>query len=91
MGYRNPDEYGLTFRYWGHRLMDLYDEVDNPAPRGTLERWMQRKSGARFVMMATLVGVTIAIVLGLLGLAVAIFQAWVGYQQWKQPNSVQFG
>jgi len=36
-------------------------------------------------MMATLIGVMMAVTLGLLGLAVAIFQAWVAYQQWKHP------
>lgn len=42
----------------------------------------------RYVMMATLAGVMIAVVLGLLGLAVSVFQAWVGYQQWKYPVTV---
>ena len=68
-------------------MMDLYDEVDNPAPRSHWEKWLQRKSGARYVMMATLVGVATAVLLGFLGLAVGIFQAWVAYQQWKYPVS----
>jgi hypothetical protein len=59
--------------------------VENPAPRGLLEMWLHRRSGARYVMMATLVGVAIASVLGILGLAVGIFQAWVAYQQRQHP------
>lgn len=82
---RADDEQDIKYQYWGSRLMDLYDEIENPKPRGFLELWMERKSGARYVMMATLAGVMIAVVLGLLGLAVSIFQAWVGYQQWKHP------
>lgn len=82
---RASDEHDIKYQYWGSRLMDLYDEIENPKPRGFLEQWMERKSGARYVMMATLAGVMIAVVLGLLGLAVSIFQAWVGYQQWKHP------
>ncbi|KAK2009126.1 hypothetical protein LZ32DRAFT_565398 [Colletotrichum eremochloae] len=82
---RRDDENEIRFQYWGSRLMDLYDEIENPKPRGFLERWMERKSGARYVMMATLAGVTMAVILGVLGLAVSIFQAWVGYQQWKYP------
>jgi hypothetical protein len=85
--YRRPDENQVVFKYWGTRLMDLYDEVDDPTPRGYFERWLQRRSGARYVMMATLVGVGIAIILGILGLAVGIFQAWVAYQQWQHPVS----
>ncbi|KAK0646936.1 hypothetical protein B0T16DRAFT_330110 [Cercophora newfieldiana] len=86
--YQRPGEDQLVFKYWGTRLMDLYDEVDDPTPRGYLERWLQRRSGARYVMMATLIGVAIAIILGMLGLAVAIFQAWVAYQQWQHPVPV---
>lgn len=85
---RDDDEHDIKYQYWGSRLMDLYDEIENPKPRGLLEKWMERKSGARYVMMATLAGVMIAVVLGLLGLAVSIFQAWVGYQQWKHPVTV---
>lgn len=85
---RADDEHDIKYQYWGSRLMDLYDEIENPKPRGLLEQWMERKSGARYVMMATLAGVMIAVVLGLLGLAVSIFQAWVGYQQWKHPVTV---
>lgn len=40
-------------------------------------------------MMATLIGVMIAIVIGFLGLAVATFQAWVAWQQWKHPVSAR--
>jgi hypothetical protein len=65
--------------------MNLYSEIENPKPRGFLGQCMERKSGARHVMMATLAGVMIAVILGLLGLGVSIFQAWVGYQQWKHP------
>lgn len=38
-------------------------------------------------MMATLGGLFATVVLGLLGLVVGIFQAWVAYQQWKHPAS----
>jgi hypothetical protein len=38
-------------------------------------------------MMATLVGVLIAIILGIAGLAVSSYQAWLGYQQWQHPIS----
>ncbi|KAK7931729.1 hypothetical protein PG985_002441 [Apiospora marii] len=78
---------GDDFAYscFGSRLMDLYEEVDNPSPRGIMEKWFERKSGARYVMMATLVGVIIAVVLGILSLAVGLFQSWVAYEAWKHP------
>jgi len=75
----------VRYQYWGSRLLDLYDELENPTPRGFFEKWLQRRSGARYVMMATLVGVAFAVVLGIFGLAVSIFQAWVSWQQWQHP------
>jgi hypothetical protein len=77
-----------AYRYLDSRLVDLYEEMESPTPRGILERWLERKSGARYLMMATLGGVFIAITLGALGLAVGILQAWIGYQAWQHPISI---
>ncbi|KAF7562348.1 hypothetical protein G7046_g1795 [Stylonectria norvegica] len=86
--YRREDEDDILYHYWGSRLMDLYDEIENPKPRGPLEIWMEQRSKSRHVMMATLAGVVIAIMLGIMGLIVGIFQAWVSYQAWKHPVTV---
>ncbi|KAK8116292.1 hypothetical protein PG984_012794 [Apiospora sp. TS-2023a] len=77
----------LAYSCFGSKLMDLYDEVDNPSPRGFVEKWFERKSGARYVMMATFIGVIIAVILGILSLAVGLFQSWVAYEAWKHPVS----
>jgi hypothetical protein len=37
--------------------------------------------------MATIIGVVIAILLGLASLVIKGYQAWVGYQQWQHPIS----
>jgi hypothetical protein len=83
--YRKPEEQETEYRYLSRRLMELYEAILNPRPRGLLEKWAERRSGARYVMIATLIGVIIAVILGLLGLVVSIFQAWVAYQAWKHP------
>lgn len=85
--YGKEDEKNSQYRYWGARLVELYNESQKPTPRGWLQTWLERKSGARYVMMATLVGVIIAILIGFLSLGVAGFQAWVAWQQWKHPLS----
>ncbi|KAK1756989.1 hypothetical protein QBC47DRAFT_378211 [Echria macrotheca] len=83
--YRREGENDIKYQYWGSRIMDLYDEIENPRPRGYLETWLERRSKARHVMLATLVGVMIAIFLGMCGLVVGVFQAWVSYQAWQHP------
>ena len=82
---RNSDEKEISYHYFGAQLADLYEELENPTPRGWVEKWLERKSGARYLMMATLIGVIIAVILGIAGLAVGGYQAWVGYQQWQHP------
>ncbi|KAK1641021.1 hypothetical protein BDP81DRAFT_417893 [Colletotrichum phormii] len=81
-------ERDIRYYYWGSRLMDLYDELENPRPRRPIYVWLERRGKARHVMLATLIGVIIAIILGILGLAVGIFQAWVAYEAWKHPVQV---
>lgn len=83
--YRRAEEKTVQLRYWGARLDDLFEHMQNPTPKSYVEKWIERRSGARYVMMATLGGVVFAVILGMLGLAVSIFQAWVGYQQWQHP------
>jgi len=74
----------IPYHYFGSRLGDLYEELVNPTPRG-MEKWFERRSGARYVMMATIAGVFLAIFLGMASLALGGYQAWVGYQQWQHP------
>ncbi|KAF2094416.1 hypothetical protein NA57DRAFT_46558 [Rhizodiscina lignyota] len=80
-----PYAYEPRFLYFRERLLDLYAELENPPPRGAVEAWLQRKSGERYVMLATLLGVIFAILLGFIGLALSGFQAWIAWQQWKHP------
>jgi hypothetical protein len=84
---RGEKEWAMRFPTWGSRLMHLYDEIENPKPRGRIEAWLERKSKSRHIMMATMVGVLTAVLLGLFGLCLSIFQTWIAWQQWKDgPN-----
>ncbi|KAH8891274.1 hypothetical protein GQ53DRAFT_648927 [Thozetella sp. PMI_491] len=82
---RNSGEEKIRYVYLADRLSDLYNELQNPRPRGWLERQMERKSGARYILMATLIGVVFAVVLGMLSLAVTSYQTWISYQAWQHP------
>ena len=68
------DEEKIDYLYLGGRLSEIYDEIRNPQPRGLWARWVERRSGARYVMQATLLGVAIALLLGIASLAISIFQ-----------------
>ncbi|KAK0627982.1 hypothetical protein B0T14DRAFT_513624 [Immersiella caudata] len=80
-------EWAMRFPIWGTRLMHLYDEIENPKPRGRIEVWLERKSKSRHIMMATMVGVLTAVLLGLFGLCLSIFQTWIAWQQWKDGSN----
>jgi hypothetical protein len=85
---RDVDEKEISsFQYFGPRLADLYEELEHPKPHSGMEKWLERRSGARYVMLATLTGVIIAIFLGIAALAVSGYQAWIGYQAWRHPVS----
>jgi hypothetical protein len=84
--YRRASEKDIQYHYFGCRMIELMDEIENPAPRGAFGKWLQRKSGnSRYSIEIALYGLMFALVLGTLGLGLAIFQAWVAYQAWKEP------
>jgi hypothetical protein len=75
----NPDE-GATYECFTTELGDLYEEQSNPTLRGA-QKWWEKKSGARYVMMVTVAGIVFAF----LSLGLAGFQSWIGWQQWQHP------
>lgn len=84
---RRTDEKTVSYFYWGARLADLYQEMEDPTPRGLVDTWLDRRSGNRYLMLATLIGVIFAVIIGLASLGVGAFEAYVGYQQWQHPVS----
>lgn len=84
---RDSDEDYVEFQYLGTRLSILTDEIRNPRPYSPLHRWLQGISGERYVMLATLIGVIVAVLLGLLALILSAFQTYVSWQAWKHPVS----
>jgi len=81
--FETPDEKERVIRFpvWGSRLMDLYDEIENPKPRNLIDLWVERRSRARHVMKVTIASFLAAVVLGFLSLYVAVFQAVVAWEQ----------
>jgi hypothetical protein len=77
---RRDDEYNLPYYHFGDRIMDWHADLENSTARGCFEKWLQRRSDARHVMLATLAGVVVAIVLDIAGLCVASYQTWIRYK-----------
>ncbi|KAK7965894.1 uncharacterized protein PG986_000171 [Apiospora aurea] len=78
----DPEVGGVHYRYWAARLAELREELENPPPRRWLDRQLQRRSSARYVVMVTLAGVVFAV----LSLIMSAIQTWVAYPAWKAPN-----
>ncbi|MCJ1327308.1 hypothetical protein MMC10_003976 [Thelotrema lepadinum] len=85
---RKPEEQRIEYELLNSRLLELYEELQDPRPRGWFEEWMERRSSGRYIMMATLIGVVVAILLGIVGLSISILQSWIAYQAWKHPVQV---
>jgi hypothetical protein len=84
---RRDGEENIVYVYLAERLSELYNELQSPRPRGRLEQIIERKSGARYVMMATLIGVIAAVLLGIAALGVSSYQTYIAYEAWKHPIS----
>ena len=85
---RSHDEKDVAYHYFGERLALLLDEVQNPRPHGSFEHWLERRSGGRYVMLATLIGVVFAVLLGIAALGLSGYQTWIAYQAWKHPVQI---
>ncbi|KAI1161583.1 hypothetical protein F5B18DRAFT_429618 [Nemania serpens] len=84
---RGLQEESLRYVYFADRLSELYEEVQSPQPRTWLDKQLQRHSSARYMMLTTLVGVLLALLLGVAALTVSAVQTWITYQAWKHPAS----
>jgi hypothetical protein len=84
---RNEGEENVPYYYLADRLSELHNELENPRPRSWFERLIERKTGDRYVMIATLAGVLVAILLGVAAMVVSCVQTWIAYQAWRYPIS----
>lgn len=62
---RRDEEENISYVCFSARLADLYEEMENSTSRGRGEIWLQRRSGARYVMLATLIGMIFAVILAM--------------------------
>lgn len=60
--YRDDDD--MHYQYWGPRLIALFVEVNQPVlqHRNAIWRWLEKRSGAEYVIMVTGVGVILTLV-----------------------------
>ncbi|KAK3989406.1 hypothetical protein QBC44DRAFT_381616 [Cladorrhinum sp. PSN332] len=87
----DDNEEKIDFEYLWPRLSEIYQEIQNPRPRGWLANWLERRSGARYVMFATVVGVAFAVLLGMASLAVSSYQSYLAYQDSVHDHAHEWG
>lgn len=85
LSFCHEHEKNIGYVHLADRLRILHQEVQNPRPRGWFQKEVGRRSGSRHMMMATLVGVVIAVFLGIVALGVSSYQTWIAYQAWQHP------
>jgi hypothetical protein len=74
---QNAEEKDISYYYSGARLL-LCSEMENPTQRG-IEKWCKVCNDGNTSWHHYCSSV------GILGLAVSVYQAWVGYQEWQHP------
>ncbi|KAH8733693.1 hypothetical protein BGZ61DRAFT_384043 [Ilyonectria robusta] len=87
-GFIRDDEERIDFQYLSLRLYDIFQEIQNPRPRGRLAKWLDRRSGARYVILATIAGLLFAVFLGIASLTVSSYQTYLAYQAWRHPAGI---
>lgn len=83
---RLDEEETLSYSYFSAQLRELYEEVQNPPPKGYFESLIEGKSGPRYVMMATLAGILFTLILAVIAIGISSYQTWLAYQSWKHPE-----
>jgi hypothetical protein len=83
---REGEEY-VKYHHLAERMVELHDELENPSPRGRLAHELERWRSPRRAILVAMVGVAIAVFLGLLTLAITCYQTWITYQAWQHPVS----
>lgn len=82
---RNPGEESVPFYYLADRLSELHSELENPHPQGWLESVCERRSANRYILLVTMIGVILAVLLGVASLIVSVYQTWIAYHAWQHP------
>lgn len=75
--YQREDDETTEYIYLKPRLTKLFQELENHTPHTRFEEWFERKSGPRYMIIATMIGVFLTVILGIPSLGVSAFQTWV--------------
>ena len=73
------------YLYWGKRLAALHSYVLARPPRNRFERWVKWQSSESNAFAVAIAALFISIIVGVLSLGLAAFQAWVAWEAWRMP------
>ncbi|RYP54211.1 hypothetical protein DL768_000990 [Monosporascus sp. mg162] len=77
----------FEYLYWGERLVALHKFVQDRPPRNKFERWIKWQTSDSNAFTVALAALLISIIVGILTLGLAGFQAWIAWKAWKEPVS----
>jgi hypothetical protein len=70
------------YPFWGRRLESLLRGVDNPKPTTAFEKWADSHKSRWWDTWWGMLGIGIALTVGLLSLVLASLQVWLTYCSW---------
>lgn len=86
---RDVKELYQRFPFWGQRLHELWDEAENPTPLTYFDRLSERKKSPRFTYWCAAIGISLAIMFGVLATVLGGIQVWISYCSWLDDPTVR--
>lgn len=77
------------FPFWAVRLQNLWEEADNPSPLTYIGKLTDRNKSPRFTYWCTVVGITIAIMFGVMSSLLGALQVWISYCSWMGDPGIR--
>lgn len=74
------------YPYWASRLHDFYSEAEDPTPLTYIGKFSERKRSPRFAYWCTFLGISIAIMFGVMSTLLGALQVWNSYCSWMRDE-----
>ena len=71
---------GLQYYYWGGRISDLLQVVNNPPPPANkVAKWLEGIKGERTILFIAIIGIFLSAFFGMLSVIIGALQLWIAW------------